>query len=1040
MKIPIRRTAAFVLITCLSLPVALSQISTDGLWQDIPEPFTSQIASRQIVPVQYRTISLDVNSLTSALLLAPMEGTVLVNTSPFIISLPLPEGGYGRFRVVESPIMAPELQARYPQVRTYLGQGVDDPAATVRFDITPHGFHAMILSAGPTIYIDPYSRETSRHYISYFKRDLLLDESRVFDEIDVLGTDSDVAREIAQIVASGRVTAIGEQLRTYRLALATTGEYTIFHGGTVELGLAAVVTAMNRVNGIYEREVAVRMVLVTNNDQIIYTNPSTDPYTNNSGSTMLGQNQSNLDAVIGSANYDIGHVFSTGGGGIAGLGVVCRTSFKARGVTGLPSPIGDPFYVDYVAHEMGHQYGANHTFNGNAGSCSGGNRNASTAYEPGSGTTVMAYAGICGSQNTQGFSDDYFHGISIDEIVAYTTIGQGSGCPVVTSTGNDPPTVSPGPGGNNIPIGTPFALSGNANDPNSDTLTFTWEEFDLGPAGHPNTPSDNAPIFRSFKGTTNPTRTFPRMFDILNNVQTIGEILPSYTRTMNFRLTARDNRAGGGGVGKATISITAWGTAGPFMITHPNTSVFWISNSVDTVRWAVANTNVGPVNCTHVHILLSRDGGQTFQDTLAANTPNDGEEVVAIPNIIVDNARVKVIAANNIFFDISNVNFSIATLPTPILASPANNATNQPLSPTLVWNLVTGATSYHLQVSTNSTFTTTIFDDSTLADTSRSLSGLANGTQYFWRVRARNNDGQSTWSATWNFRTVPVPPNPPTLSQPPNNSVNQPTTLTLRWNVVLGSTAYWVQVSLDSLFTTMVVEDSAVAVVQKQITVGPATRYFWRVRGKNAGGFGSPSTVWNFTTASIPAQVSLVSPSNGAFIDTNSVLFSWMHTGTPDETYWFELGEDSAFIVSAVDSLQDTSHTVAGLGNRTYWWRVRAGTPAGWGPFSETRSFFITLTGVDDIAATPTQFSLSQNYPNPFNPSTVIRYALPVAGHTTLTVFNAVGQEMALLVNDHKQPGRYEVQWDAGNIPSGVYFYRLQVGNFVQVKKLVLMK
>jgi hypothetical protein len=324
---------------------------------------------------------------------------------------------------------------------------------------------------------------------------------------------------------------IGEQLRTYRLALAATGEYSIYHGGTKPLVLSEMVIAMNRVNGVYEQDTAVRMVLIANNDLVIYLDGTTDPYTNNNGSTMLGQNQTTLDTVIGNANYDVGHVFSTGGGGVAQLRVPCVTGSKARGVTGLTNPIGDPFYIDYVAHEMGHQYGGNHTFNGNAGSCSGSNRNASTAYEPGSGTTIMAYAGICSPQNIQNNSDDHFHTHSIQEIVAYTTTGNGNNCPVITNTGNSAPTSEAGTGGFTIPINTPFILTGSGTDPNGgDVLSYNWEEYDLGPAGHPNSPVNNAPIFRSFPSVPEPFRYFPRLSDIVNNTQTLGEILPSYTR------------------------------------------------------------------------------------------------------------------------------------------------------------------------------------------------------------------------------------------------------------------------------------------------------------------------------------------------------------------------------------------------------------------------------------------------------------------------------------------------------------------------------
>ncbi|MDO8548906.1 MAG: M12 family metallo-peptidase, partial [Ignavibacteria bacterium] len=398
-----------------------AQTNTSSIWQDVNESSIIDNQNRQIIPLEYRTLSLNITGLKNILDQAPLEFSPEAGTSRIIFELPLPNGGFALFNILESPIMEQNLAAEFPELKTYIGYALTEGIFNVRFDFTPMGFHAMIRTIDGTIYIDPYSFGNIINYISYYKKDYQpLPGNSFICEGPV--TEQEIAEEIRNLVSNGIGYRIGEQLRTYRLALAATGEYTTFHGGTVTAGMNAVVVAMNRINQIYENEVAVRMILVANNDTLIYTNSVTDPYTNNNGFTMLGQNQNNLDLIIGNANYDVGHVFSTGGGGVAGLGVVCRTGQKARGVTGLPQPIGDPFYVDFVAHEMGHQYGADHSFNGNESGCGGGNRNPSTAYEPGSGSTIMAYAGICGSQNLQSFSDDYFHGISQDEIVAYTTL------------------------------------------------------------------------------------------------------------------------------------------------------------------------------------------------------------------------------------------------------------------------------------------------------------------------------------------------------------------------------------------------------------------------------------------------------------------------------------------------------------------------------------------------------------------------------------------------------------------------------------------
>ncbi len=312
---------------------------------------------------------------------------------------------------------------------------------------------------------------------------------------------------------TANIVSNGGTLRTYRAAIAATGEYTTFHGGTVAGGLAGIVTTLNRVNGVYERDLSVRMILIANNNLIVYTNGATDPYTNGNGSTMLGQNQSNLDSVIGTANYDIGHVVSTGGGGVATLNSPCNATTKARGVTGSGSPIGDPFDIDYVAHEMGHQFGGNHTFNGGTGSCAGGNRSAANAFEPGSGSTIQAYAGICGSEDLQNNSDDYFHVRSLEEMVAFTN---GTSCDLEPPNGNTAPAATPA-AACTIPANTPFSLTGSATDVNGDGLTYTWEEYDLGAAGPPNTDNGARPIFRSYLPGTSPTRYFPSLPFILNN-------------------------------------------------------------------------------------------------------------------------------------------------------------------------------------------------------------------------------------------------------------------------------------------------------------------------------------------------------------------------------------------------------------------------------------------------------------------------------------------------------------------------------------------
>ena len=658
MRLKFAKIVLLVVLLSLTAAIALHRPATaeSGLWTAMPEATIALRGERHIIPQRYLTYQLNLSQLEGLLATAPLEFTEAGRAHPLILPLPLPDGTLADFALVESPIMEPELAAKFPTFKTYAGRMVADPTATVRLDVTLHGFHAMMITSAGSFFIDPYSTQDTNHYIVYAKNDY--ERETGFFEMGVL---DDFGRDAQPNRNTPTAPPTGAQLYTYRLAVAATGEYTQFHGGTVSDGQAAIVTAINRVNQVYERDTAIRMVLIANNNTIVYTTAGADPYTNGSPGTMITQNQANLDSVIGNANYDIGHVFGTNSGGLAGLGVTCRTGQKARGVTGSGAPIGDPFWIDYVAHELGHQYDALHTFNGNAGSCSG-NRSSSAAYEPGSGTTVMAYAGICDAQDLQPNSDDHFHTFSIDEIVNYTRNDSGNTCAAIINTGNTAPTADAGTGGFTIPINTPFTLTGTGSDADAgDVLSYNWEQFDLGPAGAPNSPSGNAPLFRSFSSTSSPSRTFPRWSDIVNNTQTIGEILPSYTRSLSFRLTVRDNNVApsAGGVNTSLISFNVTNAAGPFLVTAPNTAVTWTGNQPANVTWNVANTTAAPVSCAAVDILLSTDSGFTYPTSLLASTANDGSASVTSPNISTSTARVMVKCATSIFFDISNTNFSI---------------------------------------------------------------------------------------------------------------------------------------------------------------------------------------------------------------------------------------------------------------------------------------------------------------------------------------------------------------------------------------------
>jgi hypothetical protein len=584
------------------------------------------------------------------------------------IQLPNTSGSFDTYRVLRNSTMHPELAAAYPEIRTFDVLGVSDRNKSGKIDITPHGFHAMIFDRQHgTFFIDPIQMANTSEYMVYHKNDFVTSKAMsCFHEEHAASLLDDIVDNGDDIALSYASCA----LRTYRLALAATGEYTIYHGGTVALALAAQVTTMNRVNGVYEREIAITMTIIANNNLIIYTNPSTDPYTNGNASAMLGENQTTLGTVIGSANYDIGHVFGTNSGGVAGLGVVCNSTNnnKARGVTGSSAPIGDPFDIDYVAHEIGHQFGANHTQNNPCNSVNG------ARFEPGSASTIMGYAGIC-APNVQNNSDDYFHTRSLQEMGNFIS-GGGHNCPVITTSGNSAPIITGTNGGVSLPVSTPFALTATATDANSgNTLVYRWEQYNNEASTQPPvSTSTGGPNFRSWTSTTTPTRYFPRLQALANNGPFTWEVLPSVTRTMAFRVTVHDDHTVGGCSDYVTTTVNFDATAGPFVLTYPSaTNIFWASNSTETVTWNVANTNNTAVNCQFVNIFLSTNGGLDYPIVLATNVPNTGSASVSVPNLPNTTSRVMVMASNGTFFDISDNNFTITDSSVEFNVVPVNS-------------------------------------------------------------------------------------------------------------------------------------------------------------------------------------------------------------------------------------------------------------------------------------------------------------------------------------------------------------------------------
>ncbi|MBT31490.1 MAG: hypothetical protein CMO01_17680, partial [Thalassobius sp.] len=587
-----------------------------------------------------KSFTLNQTLFNSLLSKAPKENSNLSQNKATII-FPLPNGEFESYNVSEIDILPESLKKKYPEIKTY--KGYDATGKPIWFNKSKSGISAAIYSTEGIVYLDLVENTQNKTYQSYYKKDYQSSEVLV-EEKTIESASTSTHNTAARFSAN---TVSNSTLRSFRIAVSVTGEYTQFHGGTVEDALNEIVNIITRINAVYERELGVRLILAENNDKLIFTNPETDPFSNQSPSNLIDQNIEVTNNLIGSDNYDLGHVLCTGAGGIAYKKSVC-SSKKAGGVSGSANPTDNPFYIDYVAHEIGHQFGASHTQNN---AC---NRNASTAYEPGSGSTIMGYAGIC-APNLQNNSDDYFHAGSIEEILDY--IESYTSCAETIDNSNHAPEIASMPDANLvIPANTPFSLAAEATDIDGDSLYYCWEQIDTGPAGDPSNPTDNAPLFRSYPYSLNPERFFPALNSQLKDDEVIGELLPNYTRDLNFRLSVRDLK---GGFTYQDIHYQVSKSAGPFQINDEKIENEYLAGDKLLIQWDVAQTDQAPVNCSEVSLLLSLDGGLTFNEVLLENTPNDGEEEITLPIIATSMARVKVQSVGNYFYDISGDDFSI---------------------------------------------------------------------------------------------------------------------------------------------------------------------------------------------------------------------------------------------------------------------------------------------------------------------------------------------------------------------------------------------
>ncbi len=628
---------------------------------------------------QSSKIIIDTKTLKSSLLGVGKETNIYTAKSQALnqgitINLPSPENNIFTLKPIESPLMHGELAKKFSEIKTYRIFDVESNSAISGIlTLSPAGINALIFTDKGSIQITPLNISEDEYEVKYQSDTLLTEQCELTDEHIIKSGANNKVRATQDFSNGGT-------LRSYRMAICTTGEFFTNNGGTQVSAQAAIVSMVNSLRAVYEKEMSVTFTLVSTK---IYDNSASDPFNPSSGSKALdaavnfGALASSDPANFALTVYDIGHVIhhSPGGGGVAYLSAVCRNT----NLTSSTSPVkggawsgGTTTSLATFIHEVGHQFSANHTFNSTNSGCSG-NINVGTSYEPGSGSTYMSYWGSCSPDNISGsVNRTYFHANSLESIYNYITSSNGS-CSTNSASGNSAPVLNTNPLSKTytVPKGTPFVLTGSGSDANGNPILFNWEQYDQGTTrggADDAKESTNSPIFRSFTpSTTGNIRTFPALGTILNgNIANNDEALSTVARTIKMRLTARDNIAAGGGTISQQVNVTV-DNSGPFLLTSQNTPVYWIQGSSKTITWSVNGTNTAPLNCSTVDILFSTDNGITFPTTLVANTPNDGSHIITVPNNVTAAGRIKIIPNNTslIFFDINNSPITVTnTLPT----------------------------------------------------------------------------------------------------------------------------------------------------------------------------------------------------------------------------------------------------------------------------------------------------------------------------------------------------------------------------------------
>ncbi|MGW9684986.1 reprolysin-like metallopeptidase [Flagellimonas sp. 2504JD1-5] len=774
--------------------------------------------------------------------------------------LPSVDGKMIAFAIKETSVLHPELAKKYPYIKSFSGQSLDGKYR-VKLSSSHKGLQSMIvdLEGSETTFMEPLLNKKGSYVI--YKKEA---HAKIAFECGTEKLHQNLEKKLNQSAGKTIVPLVGDQtLRKFRIAVSTTGEYAQFHGGTVADALAAINATLTRINEVFETDLGVTLELVANNDQVIFTDATTDPYNGN----LNAQVQSTLTSTIGEANYDVGHLFNKvasaaqNNGNAGFIGAVCVDNRKGSAFSAAFEPQGDVFDLDFVSHELGHQFGANHTWSFES-------EGTGVQAEPASGTTIMGYAGIVPGNNVALNGDDYFHYHSIVQISNYL---QTVSCAQTTALTNTPPVVTP-MGDYVIPKGTAFVLEGSATDGDvGDVLTYTWEQIDDGVVVTNNFGPDNpsGANFRSLPPTTDPSRYFPRLSRIIegNLIQTTPqtddawETVTNIERNLKFALTVRDNATGGGQVVSDLLDVQVLKSAGPFVVTSQTSNVVYEGGSSQEITWDVANTNVLPINAKNVDILLSLDGGNTFPITLADDTLNDGSENILIPGDATTTARIMIKASDNVFFAVNTSDFTIQESPVVLNFQDLTHQVCQPNNSVIpfVYETFGGFVE-------TSTFSVTGLPAG-VTDSFSPTTASADDTTVNLTISNTNATTPGTYSITVTATSASITKNIPltlvindsnfvdvVLTSPTDTEANTSIRPLLQWENNPLYSNYDIEIATDIGFSSIVESASVPFNFYQTTSLAEETEYFWRVRPNNNCGIGTFGTPFSFTTNQVDCK------------------------------------------------------------------------------------------------------------------------------------------------------------------------------------------